>query len=374
METPAQRTSIADDYSISRIIVGAWQLSEGHAPEAPRKEAVLEAFGRMADAGLTTFDCADIYTGVEELLGEFCGRRLAGSAGAGALVDEPPGAATSAGTHAAIATRSPIQIHTKFVPDLDSLASLDKAHVERIIDRSLKRLRVEQLDLVQFAWWNYSVPRYVETALWLAELQQAGKIRYIGATNFDTRRLAEIVGAGVPIVAHQVQYSLLDHRPENGMVEYCREHNIHLLCYGSLAGGFLTDRWLRADEPHEPLPNRSLTKYKLIIDESGGWALFQELLAALSQVAAKHNVGIGAVAIRYVLDRPQVAAAIVGARNDKYLWQNLDSFALRLDQEDTDRLGAVLAKRSGPAGEPFDLERVPGSSHANIMRYNLNDA
>ena len=375
METPAPRASIVDDYSISRIIVGAWQLSEGHAPEAPRKEAVIEAFDRIADAGLTTFDCADIYTGVEELLGEFSGRRLARSAGAGAggRIDDPPGAATSARTHAAIATRSSIQIHTKFVPDRDSLADIDKAHVERIIDRSLKRLGVEQLDLVQFAWWDYGVPGYVETALWLAELQQAGKIRYIGATNFDTRRLAEIVGAGVRIVAHQVQYSLLDHRPENGMVEYCREHNIHLLCYGSLAGGFLTDRWLGAEEPPEPLPNRSLTKYKLIIDEFGGWALFQELLAALSQVATKHDVGIGAVAIRYVLDRPQVAAAIVGARNDKYLRQNLDAFALRLDQEDTDRIEAVLVKRSGPDGDPFDLERVPGSSHATIMRYNLND-
>jgi len=366
VETPVPRAPIADDYTISRIIVGAWQLSEGHTPDAPPTEAVFKAFGRMADAGLTTFDCADIYTGVEELLGEFRERRIADSDGP----DLPdPNEAPSATTFALPG----IQIHTKFVPDRDSLASVDKAHVERIIDRSLKRLGVDQLDLVQFAWWDYGVPRYVETALWLAELQQAGKIRYIGTTNFDTRRLAEIVDAGVRIVANQVQYSLLDHRPENSMVEYCREHNIHLLCYGSLAGGFLSDRWLGADEPHEPLPNRSLTKYKLIIDEFGGWTLLQELLAVLGQIAAKHEVGIGAVAIRYVLDRPQVAAAIVGARNDKYLRQNLETSSLRLDQEDTDRLEAILSKASGPEGEPFDLERVPGSSHATIMRYNLND-
>jgi aryl-alcohol dehydrogenase-like predicted oxidoreductase len=344
MRSPSPRVTLADGYSFSPIIVGAWQLSEGHTPEKPQREAVFGAFGRMADAGLTTFDCADIYTGVEELLGEFRRRRLP----------------------------SPIQIHTKFVPDRDSLASIDRAHVERIIDRSLRRIGVEQLDLVQFAWWDYSVPGYVETALWLAELQRSGKIRHIGATNFDTPRLAEIVEAGVRVVAHQVQYSLLDHRPENGMVDLCHERDIHLLCYGSLAGGFLTNRWLGSEEPQEPLPNRSLTKYKLIIDEFGGWALFQELLQTLRDIADKHGVSIGAVAIRYVLDRPQVAAAIVGARNDKYLQENLDAFSLRLDQEDAGRLEEVLSRRTGPSGEPFGLERTPGSAHAGIMRYNLN--
>jgi aryl-alcohol dehydrogenase-like predicted oxidoreductase len=346
MRSPAPRVTLADGYSISRIVVGAWQLSEGHTPEKPRRKVVFEAFGRMADAGLTTFDCADIYTGVEELLGEF--RRCRAQA-------------------------SPtVQIHTKFVPDRDSLPSLDKPHVERIINRSLKRLGAEQLDLVQFAWWDYSVPGYVETALWLADLQRSGKIRHIGATNFDTPRLAEIVEAGVRVVAHQVQYSLLDHRPENGMVDFCHEHDIHLLCYGSLAGGFLTDRWLGTEEPGEPLPNRSLTKYRLIIDEFGGWAFFQDLLKTVRGIADKHGVSIGAVAIRYVLDRPQVAAAIVGARNDKYLQENLDAFSLQLDQEDADRLDEVLSRRTGPGGEPFGLERMPGSPHAGIMRYNLN--
>ncbi len=370
MRTQAPRTSIADGYSISRIIVGAWQLSEGHAPEAPQRKAIFEAFGRMADAGLTTFDCADIYTGVEKLLGEFHGRRLAGH------TEKRAGAGRSAASmeilKEAAGIPSPIQIHTKFVPDRESLASIDRAHVERIIDRSLMRLGGEHLDLVQFAWWDYSVPGYIEAAQRLAEQQQAGKIRHLGATNCDTPRLAEIVEAGVRIVSHQVQYSLLDHRPENGMVEYCREHGIHLLCYGSLAGGFLTDRWLDAEEPHKPLPNRSLTKYKLIIDEFGGWELFQELLTVLRAIADKHAVSIGAAAIRHVLDRPQVAAAIVGARNAKYLQQNLDAFSLQLDQEDADRIEEILSRRSGPGGDTFDLERVPGSSHAGIMRYNLN--
>jgi aryl-alcohol dehydrogenase-like predicted oxidoreductase len=348
------------------MIVGAWQLSEGHAPAAPVKEAVFEAFEQMVDAGLTTFDCADIYTGVEELLGEFRARRSAKLAAPGA------GAAAEGAAGEGVESASRIQIHTKLVPDRDNLASVDRAYVERIVDRSLRRLQVERLDLVQFAWWDYAVPGYVETASWLAELQQAGKVRHIGATNFDTRRLAEIVEAGVPLVAHQVQYSLLDHRPENGMVDFCSVQGIHLLCYGSLAGGFLTGRWRGAVEPQAPLPNRSLTKYKLIIDEFGGWELFQELLETLHAIAVKHAVGIGAVAIRYVLDRPQVAAAIVGARNAEHLRENLDVFSLRLDRDDVVRIEKILEKSSGPAGEPFDLERVPGSSHASIMRYNLN--
>jgi aryl-alcohol dehydrogenase-like predicted oxidoreductase len=233
-------------------------------------------------------------------------------------------------------------------------------------------LGVERLDLVQLAWWDYSVPGYVEAAGHLAELQRAGKVRQLGATNFDTPRLAEILDANVPVVAHQVQYSLLDHRPENGMVDLCRDRGVQLLCYGSLAGGFLTDRWLGAAEPDEPLANRSLTKYKLIIDDFGGWGLFQELLSALRGVADKHGVEIGAVAIRYVLDRPQVGAAIVGARNARYLHKNLDAFAFELDENDIGQIELVLSRHTGPVGEPFELERVPGGRHASIMRYNLN--
>jgi len=161
------------------------------------------------------------------------------------------------------------------------LHEVDHIYVRTIIERSLRRLGQERLDLVQFHWWDYSVPGCVDAALWLQELREEGKIDLIGGTNFDTPHTEKLVAAGVPLVSMQVQYSLLDARPENALVAAARKHDIHLLIYGTVAGGFLGDRWLGLPEPQMPLENRSLTKYKLIIDDFGGWDLFQALLLAL---------------------------------------------------------------------------------------------
>jgi aryl-alcohol dehydrogenase-like predicted oxidoreductase len=174
------------------------------------------------------------------------------------------------------------------------------------------------------------------------------------------------------IATHQVQYSLIDRRPAASMVEACRERGIALLCYGSLAGGFLSERWLGADEPPFPHDNRSLTKYHLIIDEFGGWPLFQELLTALAAIARRQEVGIGSVAIRYVLDLPQVAAAIVGATSARHLQATLQASTVRLDRDDVDAIEQVLARATGPAGDVYALERQKDGRHARIMKYELN--
>jgi aryl-alcohol dehydrogenase-like predicted oxidoreductase len=108
------------------------------------------------------------------------------------------------------------------------------------IDGSRQRLGVDVLDLVQFYWHDYSNKNYVPAALHLADLQAKGKINQVGVTNFDVARLSEIVDAGVTVVSNQVQFSLLDPRPDNGMVEYCAQKGIALLPYGTVAGGFLT--------------------------------------------------------------------------------------------------------------------------------------
>lgn len=112
------------------------------------------------------------------------------------------------------------------------------------IDNSRRDLGMDTLDCVQFYWHDYRSADYVTAALHLADLQAKGKIRAIGVTNFDVPRLAEMVDAGVDIRSNQVQYSLLDTRPENGMTQYCGERGIALLPYGTVAGGFLSDRYL----------------------------------------------------------------------------------------------------------------------------------
>ena len=343
--TAVPRALLAPGYDISRVIKGGWHLAGGHGAVDP--QAAVDDMAAFVEAGITTFDCADIYTGVEELIGRFRARYPLLARG--------------------------IQVHTKFVPDLALLDRVDAGFVERSIDRSLQRLGMERLDLVQFHWWDYAVPGYVEAAVALQRLQAAGKIAHIGVTNFDVPRLGEILAAGVPMVALQAQYSLLDERPAHGMIELCRRHGIALLAYGTVAGGFLSERWLGAAEPQGELANRSLVKYRLIIEDFGGWGLFQELLAALRGIAARHGCGIASVASRAVLDRDQVAAVIIGAVNTAHLAGHRGIASLALDARDHAALAAITRRRRGPLGDVYTEERDRNGRHGRIMKYDLQE-
>ena len=347
--TQMQRIELAPGYSISRIIKGGWQLAGDHG-SVDRATAIAD-MGAYFDAGMTAFDCADIYTGVEEMIGEFRDdyreRR-----GADSLVQ--------------------LKIHTKFVPDLSSLRTIDRNLVKQTIDRSLSRLHVERLDLVQFHWWDYSVPRYLEVAQWLLELQRAGKIDRLSGTNFDTERTKELIDSGLQLTSMQVQYSLLDRRPAKKLSAYAREHGIHLLCYGTVAGGFLSNRWLGAAEPGHDIANRSLIKYKLIIDDFGGWDIFQTLLRTLDKIAIKHSVSISTIATRWVLDQAQVAAAIVGVRRADHLLEHMKVMSVTLDAEDHAAIAQVLAQGTAIEGDVYSVERDIHGRHGNIMKYELN--
>jgi len=344
-----QTFDLAPGHRISRVIKGGWQLAGGHG-EVDR-QAGIEDMIAFADAGITTFDCADIYTGVEALIGDFR-KEYERVRGAEAL--------------------SRIKVHTKFVPDLGNLATLTRADVVEGIDTSLRRLGMEQLNLVQFHWWDYEIDRQVEVAGWLAELRQEGKIANIGGTNFDTEQMLRIVNAGVPLVSMQVQYSLIDDRPSRSMVKAAQSHGISLLCYGSVGGGLFSERMLGQPELQPPFENRSLIKYKLIVDEFGGWDLFQELLEVLSAIAAHHDSDIASIASRAVLERPGVAAVIVGARNRNHLARNLAIPGIKLTAQDFAAIDAVLARAKPVPGDVYTLERDRNGKHGSVMKYNLN--
>jgi len=343
--TDFPRIELAPGYTISRILKGGWQLAGGHG--AIDAAAAIDDMARFADAGITTFDCADIYTGVEELIGQFLHARRG---------------------------QPPIQVHSKYVPDIDTLATVTRRDVEAAIDRSLSRLGVERIDLVQFHWWDFAVRRYVEVAGWLDELRRSGKIAHLGVTNFDTPRLRELLDSGISVVSNQVQYSVLDRRPSAAMAALCAESGIHLLCYGAVAGGFLSDRYLDQPAPTTPLENRSLVKYRLIIDEFGGWDRFQALLRALQAVAAGHGATLGAVALRWVMDQRRVAGVIVGARHSGHLGDLRRAAALSLKPGDYALIAEAQAGAPGPSGEIYELERAPGGVHGSVMRYTLNAA
>jgi aryl-alcohol dehydrogenase-like predicted oxidoreductase len=341
------RTALSADYTLSRIIKGGWQLSAGHSP-ALADDPVADMFA-FAERGIDTFDCADIYTGVESLIGQFLRANRARS--------EP----------------LPVRVHTKYVPDEAQLGRLRKADVEHIIDRSLERLGVERLDMVQFHWWNYAAPGCEEAAHWLAQLQQAGKIELLSLTNFNTTYTRQLLESGLRLATTQVQYSLLDPRPEKSLLALCRQHGMQLLCYGTLAGGFLSARWLGRPAPAtESLENRSLIKYRLMIEEAGGWDAFQALLDGLGSIAERHGSSISAVASRWVLEQPEVAAVIIGARHAGHLEDCVSLFAFGLDEQDHAVIAALRGELAVPPGDVFDLEREREGPHGRIMHYNLN--
>lgn len=335
-------------YSIPAVIAGGWQLSAGHALQRPVDSVdAQKAFEQLLELGLNTFDGADIYTGVEDFYGTIVRKRRA----AGLTLP---------------------QIHTKFVPDLNDLARVDRTYVETIITRSIQRLGVEALDLVQFHWWDYAVPGMVDVAGELVRLQEKGLIRGIATTNMNATALETLLKAGIPVVSNQCQYSLLDRRPAMRLEALAKHYGVKLLCYGSVAGGFLSEKWLGARAPRvETLENRSLVKYALVIEDSLRWEAFQGLLALMQSIGDAHGVGIATVATLFTLSRPQVAAAIVGTRNSRHVEALKQLLSTQLSVDEIARLEAYVNAFPTVDGDCFDLERLDGSKHRAIMRMNL---
>jgi aryl-alcohol dehydrogenase-like predicted oxidoreductase len=329
---------LTDDLAICPILNGLWQVSGGHGAIDPR--LAVEAMFRYHDAGLTTWDLADHYGPSEDFIGEFR-RRMRRERGDAALAG--------------------VQAFTKWVPNPGRMT---RPLVETAIDRSLRRMDVGTIDLLQFHWWDYADAGYLDALAFLAELCEAGKIKHLALTNFDTEHMRRILDRGIRIVSNQVQYSLIDRRPEVEMAAFCREQGIHLLAYGTVCGGLLSERYLRRPEPrYSDLDTASLQKYKQMIDAWGGWPLFQELLGAVKRVADRRGSTMTAVAMRYVLDRPAVAGVIVGARLgvSEHIAENARVFDLGLEAADIHEIEAALSRGR-------DLFRLIGDCGAEYRR------
>ena len=319
--TPGPSTGPGRGLRICRILNGLWQVSGAHGRINP-DVAIVDMLAYHA-AGFTTWDLADHYGPAEDFIGEFR-RQLAAMRDPQALVDSVA--------------------FTKWVP---RPGPMNRKVVEQAVGVSLRRMGLQSLDLLQFHWWEYDDSRYLDALLHLAELCAEGKISHLALTNFDTDHLRQIRERGIQIVSNQVQYSLIDRRPEVQMARYCQSNGVWLLPYGVLCGGLLSERYLGQAEPRShALNTASLQKYKQMVDAWGGWDLFQSLLRALKGVADKHGVSIANVAVRYILDKPAVAGVIVGARLGvaEHREHNARVFRLSLDAQDLDLIEDVLAK------------------------------
>jgi len=319
------------------VIHGCWQLSTGHGDPWSDAEVAAALDGAAEGPGPCALDMADIYTGVESRVGNWLARR-------------PP-------------ESPPVRIHTKFVPDLAALGRVDRRWVQASVDRSLARLRVERLDLVQFHWWDFAVPGWIEAAAHLAELVREGKVGAMGVTNFDTERLDELLRAGVPVVSNQVQLSVVDRRPLGTMADLCRARGVALLCYGTLAGGLLTAGWTGRERPAPG--NRSVAKYLQVVDEIGGWGAFQSVHGALVRIAASTGLTLEEVVMSYARFQPAVASIIVGLTRTRRPRPRL----VRLEEAEKDALERELPPTL--AGDVYQAERDSEGPHARLMRVDL---
>ena len=326
------RTVLAPGLEISRVVTGLWQVADMERDgRTLDREAAARAMAEYARAGFDSFDMADHYGSAELITGRFL---------------QMDAAETSRPT-----------AFTKWCP---TPGPMTRAAVRAGIAERLERLGVDSLDLLQLHWWMFEHPGYIDAMKELEALRGEGRIRHIGLTNFDTDHLRVLVKHGFSVVSNQVSFSLLDRRAAEDMSAFCLAHGVRLLAYGTLAGGFLADRWVGAPEPLS-IADWSKSKYKRFIDAIGGWPVLQAILDALAAVARRHGVSVANVATRWVLEQPAVAAVIVGARlgEREHRADNAALFSFSLDREDQTRINDALAGTRRIPGDCGDEYRRP---------------
>lgn len=295
-------------------------------------EAAAKAMKAYGDAGLVTFDMADHYGSAEIIAGVYKKK---------------------------YADNRPISLLTKWVPKPGHVTKKD---VREAVATALVRMNVEQLDMMQFHAWNYADPIWLDCLYWLEELREEGLLKHIGLTNFDAAHLNMVLQSGIKVVSNQVSYSLIDQRAKGDMTAVCEKHGVKILAFGTLAGGFLSEKWLGKPEPtiDENL-TWSQMKYKRFVDAAGGWKKLQELLQVLSKLSEKFHVSMANVATRYMLEQPAVGGVIVGARlgQSEHVMDNLRLFDFRLDADSKEAINKVIAEFYPIPGDCGDEYRKP---------------
>jgi aryl-alcohol dehydrogenase-like predicted oxidoreductase/enamine deaminase RidA (YjgF/YER057c/UK114 family) len=326
-------TDLAPDLRINRVVTGLWQIADMERDDRHVDlQRAAQSMQPYVDAGLSTFDMADHYGSAEDIAGLFRTE-------------------CQAGEH--------FRVLTKWVPRPGETSA---ENTRAAIERALTRLKAERIDLLQYHTWNYADLSYIDNLWHLQALKEEGLVGNIGLTNFDTAHLRLVLDSGVDIVSNQVCFSLLDQRARGQMAELCAERGVKLLAFGTLAGGFLSERWLGKPEPAmESLQTWSQMKYKRYIDAAGGWATFQNLLQVLHQVAQRHAASIANVATRCILDHPAVAAVLIGARlgESEHIGDNLRLQALQLADEDRAAIETALGSLATIPGDCGDEYRKP---------------
>jgi aryl-alcohol dehydrogenase-like predicted oxidoreductase len=327
----------------AEIIRGCWQLAGGHG--AIDTEAALLDMEEYVLSGICTFDVGDIYGDAEVMLGKFVlkmrskyGKKFANR----------------------------IKIHTKFVPDLNALDDLNELDIRSIINRSLERMNIDQLELVQFHWWDLQKGNYIEALKILEKLKLEGLIRKIGLTNFDKKEVVEILAAGIDGYSNQIQVLLLDPRGFNGTIQFCRNNKIKIFAYGVLAGGLLTENYKIASAT-----NRSVIKYSYIIRHTGE-DKYNQIIETITRNSAILNMTASELVLAYFMQHSQVDAVIVGVSKSGHACSLLSARYIKIGKSKNDLDKLYYGIQSKIKDSVYGWERDPEGEEAKIMQYNNN--
>ena len=325
--------NLTSTLKISRAITGLWQIADmekdGNTLDPMTTSAYMEPY---VDNGLFTFDMADHYGSAEIIAGHFKKNSANGAN---------------------------VRLLTKWVP---KPGPVTREEVRAAVLARCERLQTEKVDLLQYHSWTFANPYWLDALIYLQELKEEGLIGAIGVTNFDTAHLRIAKSSGVDVVSNQISFSVIDRRGAGQMADYCAENGIAILAYGTLCGGFLSQKWLGRPEPtSDELTNWSLMKYKRFIDTSGGWSVFQSVLQVLDQVAQESGRSISTIASKYQLGQKAVGAVIIGARlgQNAHIDDTTSLFTFDLSEEQTKRIAAVLGTLSPIPGDCGDEYRKP---------------
>jgi aryl-alcohol dehydrogenase-like predicted oxidoreductase len=308
-------------------------MTFGAETDEPGSHEQLDAF---VEAGGTFLDTADVYsTGAsEEIVGRWLSRRPAD-----------------------VRDRMVLATKARFAmgPDAND-TGLSRRHLDRALEASLRRLGVESVDLYQPHAWDPLTP-VEETLRWFGDVIAAGKVRYLGLSNFTgwqvqkTVDLAEHRGLPRPVTL-QPQYNLLAREIEWEIVAACQENGLGLLPWSPLGGGWLTGKYTRTQRPTGATrlgedPDRGVEAYDTRAGSDRTWAVID----ALQEVAEDRGVAMAHVALAWLHDRPAVTSVILGARTTEQLTANLAAAGLHLDPAETARLDG--ASDPAPPDYPY---------------------
>jgi aryl-alcohol dehydrogenase-like predicted oxidoreductase len=301
---------------ISEIAYGNW-ITHGSQVEEDAAHACVRA---ALDAGITTFDTADVYAGTkaEEVLG----RALAGR------------------------RREGLEIFTKVYWPTGrgpNDRGLSRKHIMESIDGSLRRLQTDYVDLYQAHRYDRFTP-LEETMLAFADIVRAGKALYIGVSEWraeEIRAAAELAKElRVQLISNQPQYSMLWRVIEAEVVPTCEELGIGQIVWSPIAQGVLTGKYRPGAQP--PAGSRAT-------DPSGGAFIARFLtdevltrVQQLSGVAEQAGLSLAQLAVAWVLQNPNVSAAIIGATRPEQVTENVKASGVRLDAELIKRIDEIL--------------------------------